>query len=95
MPISRLVRRFPRRSLAITAAPLCTALALLSLVLAPADAFASDSPGNYYYGADSGNPTALGTGPYTMPTVGGTFGVYVAEDGPGLICRDVQVTSID
>ena len=63
MPISRLVRRFPRRSLAITAAPLCTALALLSLVLAPAHAFASDSPGNYYYGADSGNPTALGTGP--------------------------------
>ena len=52
----------------------------IAIVFPVANAFAGDSPAGFYYGADGYNPTATGSSvPYKEPTVGGTFGGYVAE----------------
>jgi hypothetical protein len=66
----------------------CTAVigtgVLVTLVLPTTVASAAtkgDSPQGFYYGADGNSPTADGSGPYTEPTVGGSFGVYIAELG--------------
>lgn len=49
------------------------------LVALAGPAFAGDSPGGFYYGADGSGPTAVGSFPYQEPTTGGTFGGYVGE----------------
>jgi len=65
----------------LTVLLVCGISALLSAIVTAAPAYANDSPTYYWYGADGFGPVASGSGPYTMPTVGGTFGVYAAEVG--------------
>ena len=42
---------------------------------------AGDTTAGFWFGADGSGPSATGSGPYTMPTVGGSFGGYVGELG--------------
>jgi hypothetical protein len=48
---------------------------------AAATAAAGDAPAGFVYGTDSTNMTIPGTGPYTTPVIGGTYGGYIGMVG--------------
>lgn len=59
-----------------------TGLAALGLsVVAPASAVAQDNPTGFWYGTDSWPMPVGGAGPFTEPSLGGSFGGYIGMIG--------------
>ena len=66
---------------AVRLLPAATVLALIGVVFAVTPAAAGDTPAGFWYGTDSSYIAPGGSGPYTEPVIGGSYGGYIGMVG--------------